>query len=459
MATGQWFLTYTDAKSGIPISEERTYKNGLLLEVRTTKEEKTKTTVIQENKDALKLLHDKQASLIALSPNNYYFDGFESVGSRIINGGLQEYASCGWMLNGFDYYGDRMAPHFKRIIYPLQTNEIEELDSLCTQVDLMKKKMFDYRNNSSLVINRTRNSEFDLAIAYIHESCKLLNLIDSMIDYIEQPNFVYYNRYSSSFSAVQNKLFAVKYIAASHYEKRDSLPIYWYPDEASPIVSPLLKITHQLSVKLHDHLSIINREIETMHREGELLSIEHDLYNQYNKLDSITKVSSGVLRKVYGYWVGEYVKNRIQEYAKTTDYDLAKSLALDTRNKMDSLQSWVNKVQFMDSINSRIDAQYYYLAYNPYTGKNDLEMRLKKRFYHAITAVLMPELQKQFMMSRDWQTWLDLLALNYEVYHDVMDFVTKDDKNARKIEKKIRKTDNPDRMIRLLRNYYQGVVE
>jgi hypothetical protein len=458
MATGSWLLNYQDVKNGLPIIEERSYKNGLLIELKTTKDDKVKTVVMLENKEALKQLQDKQAKLIALSSNNYFFDGYSSLGSRIIENGMKEFAVCGWELNSFDYYGARIAPHFKRIIYPLQTHEVNELEALCNQVDALKNSLSEYRNNPSLVINRSRNQTFDLAVSYVHAACEQLNLMDSLIDVIEQPDFVYYNRYTSNYSGLKERLLKLQRVKANHSAIQDTLPTTWLQHPDSPMIKPLLELTDQLKLKIREHLLIISREIEAMHREGELLSLEKDLYRQYNQLDSVLTVSSGTLREVYSYWVGSYAKQQIQAYAQLSEYDQAKKMALDTRLKMDSLQSWVDKVRFIDSISPRINSQYYHLAYNPYTGKNDLEVRLKKRYYTTVTTVLLPELRQRLIEANDWESWVELLDLNYEVYRDIMDFVTKDDKSARKIEKRMRKMDNPDRMIKLMRSYYEETV-
>jgi hypothetical protein len=459
MANGQWSLNYIDKKSGTPISEERSYRNGLLLEIKTTKDDKVKTIVMQENKQALKVLHEANNQPTALSPNNYSFDGYASPGSSIIEYGMKELAACGWQLNGFDYYGDRVSPHFKRIIFPLQPMEMNELELLCSQVDELKNRIGEYRKNTSLIINRSRNAAFDLAVAYVDAASNQLQFLDSLIDVVELPDFVYHNRYTADFGAIKVKLKKIQMVNANHYESSDTLPTAWLSREESPLLRPLVEITHQLNIKINTYLLIIENEMETMHREGELLSLEKDLYHQFNQLDSIFLASSGTLKEVYAYWVGEFSKQRIKAYAQISDYEQAKKMALDTRMKMDSLQSWVDKVRFIDSISTHINTQYSHMAYNPYTGKNDLEVRLKKRFYTVVTTVLIPDLRDRLIQTKDWDTWVELLNLNLEVYREIMDFVNKDDQQARKTEKKIRKMDNPDRIIKLLRNYYEGAVE
>jgi hypothetical protein len=99
--------------------------------------------------------------------------------------------------------------------------------------------------------------------------------------------------------------------------------------------------------------------------------------------------------------------------------------------------------------------QYRYLAYNPYTGINDIEVRLKRRFLITVQTVLWPWLKTELTESADWYAFTENWQQQFRTFNFLMNFAYREDKQADRLQKRIRKEKKPERIWRWLQPFVE----
>lgn len=451
-ADGVWVFEYT-LDNAIKVIEERTYKSGIILEISTTKEDKTTRTVFKENKSKLKLINEKLNLDIKISDAPIYVDEATSSGTEIFEFYRQKYLSSGWNLEQLNYDFKFVSPIFRKFEFPLTEKEKNEIEFLESAIGKCYVKIEEVLSNKSLTLNRGRNIELDEAVGYFEALNIRVAIIETLVKEVSSETFKFRDR---KLLEIDRQLFANNSeIEGAFYTVNSKMPL---PENNDSIdyIEEIVMLYNASGKMIEKHLSVIENNIEAINREKELLGIEESLYNKYITLNDLYNDDVEILKEIRKKLITGIINENIKEYAQTSDYEKAKAKAEVINEKMDSLIIWVHTLEKLDTMQKAIKKQYTNFAYNPYTGKNDIEMVLKKRFYTQINVFLIPYLIENLHNANDWETFNSEFHLSNEVYIDLMTFVFKDDKKAKKIEKKIRQTEQPDKMIKILRSYYEN---
>ncbi len=457
-ATGIWIYQYRKDPSEEIIKEERTYEQGLLLEIKTT----TKDGIEHKNFELVKiqlaaLKSAEENPGFRIGAHSFDNDGTPSTANEFKNHYFNNLFYSGFQLSSFPFSFERKGPFFKKIEYPIsetETHLIAQTDSLIQLLSKEIEKRLSYRN---LLINRGWSSELDLAIAFAKASLEKFQLIDSLQQRTQLPLFNYKNRFEQGVLHWVDLLNENKEAKGAFF---DSLSINLPLADRDTASFEIFKIMHQLVLniadELHTQLPIIDKSYNALHKEDELQQLEDVMSEKLALLDNIYQPLTGLGADIRQRWIAEYFRNQLQIYTQTADYETAKSLGNLLLEKMEIMIANASDWQLFDKVLWQWKEQYTQFAYNPYNGKYDIEIRLKKRFYNKAVATLHPWVIEKFYAADEWNSLVSHWNLSKELHQDMLDFAKQDDKSSARFEKRFRKEKSPERMAKMLHNFMRN---
>ncbi len=457
-ATGKWIFQFTDSITKEPVREERFYEQGLLTEVKTI----TKDTVVAVSFDMLKgqlqaIKNNTSGLNFRIGDEVFYDDGASSTGIKMLNNYVSDFLLAGFQLQVFPYGFKRNGVQFRKIEYPISAEEkrfISQTDSLIHFYSEEADKRLHYRN---ILINRGWSKELDVAIAYAQLARLKYDELDSLLKRVELPLFTYKNHHEQGvmhwIDLLNNNSIA---FTAYHDSLTVPLPVI-QPDEKNfELFKTLYEFSLAVALPLQNHLKIIDKSYTALQKEDELQLLEDVMTAELNALDSIYKPLTGMGAAIRQRWIEEYFKNELQLYTQTTNYEAAKLLANRLVEKMNELINRAEEWVQIDSMPSLLKEQYTHFAYNPYNGKHDIEIRIKKRFYNKVITVVYPWLKDKFISINDWETLLAHWNTSIDFRQDLIDFADIDNKSSKRTDSRFRKEKNNEKAIRILNNYLRN---
>lgn len=458
IAKGIWSYEYIN-KNGTRVKEIHTHKQGLLLEVQTLMGTTKSTRTFERNVDFLKnkALYDSTAE-IRIGDARFEIDEYGEMSAQLLLQQFNTYYLKGWGLDVFPFEFLRDVPAFKQLEYPIQEFERKEIISCRELTDIQFSKVRAYLTGN-ILIHRSRSAELDVTISYLQATEQRLLMIDSLLNRTEDPFFTYKNRYE------QGVLHWIKSINMDNTVRGE---IYDSLELKLPIIEPsggelaIFKEIHSL-LEAHQEIldqrySIVDEVAMLLKREGELKEMEDLMVRRFEELQVRFSEPTGIAAEIYTKWVKGKAQQKLQEYARTDDYNDALDLGNKFLTLEDSLNSWLQRVNEFDSMLVVLHAQYTYLAYNPYTGENDIEVKVKKRLYSNITTNLWPYMLNQMKEETDWMTWGELYNRQFKVYNYLLKFATREDKQAKRLNKRFRKEKKPERLLKAILNHIDDEV-
>ncbi len=457
-ATGKWTCSYLDGHTRKPVTEERTYQQGLLTEIIITKNGKKETTSLDLTKAQLAALSEA-TEMLHFRIGDYAFDedGYPGISQTALQHYLHNYFFKGFQLEVFPYAFSRHGPVFRKIEYPLSQEEkvaVHRADSLMRHMKREIEQRLQYRN---IIINRGWSGELDLALAFSKTAITKFELADSLLQRTQHPLFAYKNRYEIGNQQWFDLINEQKIVQGAVYDTHFvDLPIPERDAISHDIFKTIYDWILNFNTTLPQHLEIIDDAYDALQKVGELQTLEDRITQKMELLDSIYQPLSGLGEYIREQWVENYFKDQLQTYSQTTQYEDAKNLGWDIIEKMRLLIQRVDEWQVYDAMLKAWDEQYTHFAYNPYNGKHDIQIRIKKRFYNKAGVDLHPWLIRQFYEIESWTDFIAHWNLSNQLHHDMLAFALMENRSAKRFEKRFRKEDNPERLAKMLHQYIKN---
>ncbi len=453
VATGTWIYTYKSL-NGVSVKEERVYKKGLLIDVSITEGTVMSITKRFENNarfadsagDA-QFYQRQQVGTERFQQDEYY-----SVASNVFYDGIQNAFLKGWKLDAFPYQFKLEIPAFKKLEFPLFENEKKDIADAHQLIDRQRASIEEHLSGN-IYIHRSRSGTLDTAISYLQLKLTRLNYIDSLLRRTELPHFTYKNRHEQGVHHWISGLNDIRFSKGEVYDSLSvELPKVDYPTDTSHVFSTIKKLLQSSERVLPEYFQIVENAQTSLKREGELNALEDRMLERYMALQTDYAELKGIGEEINTKWLKSDVQHLIQTYAQTDDYDSALQIASDIMSRLDSIQSWKSKLDIFDKMPEVLRAQYTNMAYNPYTGNNDIEITVKKRFIQNVLTQMWPYMRNELSAQNDWNQWVELWNRQFDVYHYLLAFASKEDKHAIRLNKRVRKEDKPEKMLRLILN-------
>lgn len=449
-ATGSWIYQYKTA-GGLVVKEERVYKKGLLTEVRLTE---------GTNKSVVKLEHNlrfvEQAGEAALfegkriGEEHFEMDEYAGRAAEGLRDDLKRYFLGGWHLPVFPYEVARELPAFKKLEYPLSPEEKDDIRAARALIRTQRDSI-DRQLSGNVYIHRSRSGELDTTIAFLQLNRERLHYIDSLLDRTDLPRFTYKNRYEQGVQHWISGLNALRTARGEVYDSLSvSLPLLSVAPDSLTIFGRLKQVLRQNETILPPYYHTVAKARLLLKREGELKTLEDLMLERFREVQVMYAEKAGVGGQIASKWVKGEVPHLLQEYARTDAYEEALHIGQQVMQRLDSLEAWQGRTEVFDKMAEVLKSQYTYMAYNPYTGAKDIAITIKKRFLQNVLTQLWPYTLAELEREKDWEHWASLWNQQFRVYHYLLNFASKDDAAARRLDRRVRKEKKPERMLRLI---------
>ena len=454
IAAGTWRFSYTDSLSGHRISEERHYVEGVLTEITLT-DNHTNEVFYRRNPVPVNERGEIDTSSysdhpVEIGARHFASDGIGSKGSELLHN-FEAYLICdGLQADYFHYIPKRKGAHYKKLNFPFTGEELKSADYLRRSADSLKTECDTRLDYPNILLKRGKTKELDLALSYAQGALQKILTADSLLNAAQHDLFTYHNRHSAASGEMFNHLLnhpdtLYGEVYNSEYAE---LPQGDYLN--NNVFAELERVFNQMKSELPAHLRIIDQSYDELKKEGELAELETEISRKTEIVDSLYANASGT-KKVVKETKVKYVKsNLMSKYSKIEDYSEAKEKAAVISNKLDYLINHHGEWVLQDSIKYKLEERYTTYEYNPYTGNHDIEVKKKKRFMRSVNEHLLPYLKNTFRQTDDFQEWKVHWESTKNVYNRLLEFADENDRQSKRTERKIRRSDDPERMIRLL---------
>ena len=446
IATGEWIYNYKFNNN--TITEKHNYINGLLQNVIIFAND---TQQINYTSNQHFFSHTDTQNIVTKIGALSFFES-EHLGNanNFWTELTQNYYQNGWQLGVVPHDFHLPIAAFKRLEYPLTTEELAQIENIQIVSSSIQNKINEYIKGEML-IQRSRSSAMDLSISFLEQTSKRMHLIDSLILRTKLPSFTYKNRFQQG---VLHYIDAINSMAEIKAQVYDTLSVFL------PTISPNtqnfklfkeLEMLVEISEKsLEEHFAIIATETVNIQHENDRKELENELLLKLKNLQEKFDNQYGVGAQIEEKWISGHLQSEIKRYAQKDDYETAMNLGNKILQRIDTITLLHNRVAVFDSMPQRIFDEYNRMVFNPFTGKNDLPLTVKKRFLTTILDNLWPWLEQNIQNETDWESWKQLWEQQFSLYNFVMTFANREDKQAQKLNKKARKETNPEKLLKML---------
>ncbi|MBX3163823.1 MAG: hypothetical protein KF900_05035 [Bacteroidetes bacterium] len=459
-AQGTW--VFENTTENFRQIERRTYENGILIELVSLNIQGSDTIKHQqkfeETTAKLNVLKSGgTAQNFEIGERTFTSDGYETEAKKKFLDYFEDNFLQGWDLPVFKANIVRQAPLFRKINYPISPSESQALTNLKALNDSLRAKTALRETYKNIRLNRGRSPELDVAIEFLDVVKRRVAITDSVIESTQQPLFTYINRFRendlnlapllNSDSAVKSSFYKEAFVFFPHYKFRA---------DNGGIFASLYNYLQELDSLGQVHFLEIDHSYQRLQKEGELLALENLMAERLTVLDSVYEKAEGLAETVHQNWASDYIRKQFQSYSNQDDFSKAKELAKSILGKMDTLLLWQKDWKKMDSFPIYLLDHYTVFEYNPYNGKHDIEIRIKRRFYNKVSSLVLPWATDDFISEKHWETFVIKKQQLEQAHSCLLLFAKQSDKPAKRFEKRVRKEKSPDKVFKLLVGHCAG---
>ena len=446
-AEGTWIFEFYNDSLEI-IKEIHEYKQGVLLEV-LIQEADSQTIIWDKNKWFFEV--DTNLKINAKVGDSLFLNTqIEGVSNNKYDLLLKEKFLSGWNIPEFSFENPFTLPIFRRIEFPVSESEKEWISKTKSLLDSTYKKI-DENLQGELYIQKSRSANLDLSISYLQKAKERIELVDSLLNRVENPYFTYKNRFKKGNLKYLENVNESAEVTPEVYDTSTLwLPLISLDVDSFELFKMLYEVTNETAKSVEPYFELIENEIISLDKMSERKELEEILSTKLDTLKKIFKNEQGLGLIILNKWIEGDLQGKIKNYAQIDEHNQAMQQGNAILQRMDTIFDWHEKVELFDSMPQKIEAEYTRFVYNPYTGNNDLEMIVKRRFLNAITSTLWPWLEENIYETDDWTNFNQLWEQQFKVFDFVMVFASREDNAAQRLNKRVRKESSPEKILRLI---------
>jgi hypothetical protein len=143
-------------------------------------------------------------------------------------------------------------------------------------------------------------------------------------------------------------------------------------------------------------------------------------------------------------------KNSIQKYSNEANLVEKQQIGSKIIESLETMVAIYPHLSELRDKHQKLDESFSRLAYNPWTGEYDIHERKKRRIYQRGVEELWPYLIAQLKNENTVEGLANRVNELVSLYSRLMELLLKEDTETRKLEQKLRKESNPEKIKRLL---------
>lgn len=445
IAIGTWVYKYKN-NEGLPVTEERSYNDGLLTSINITTGKNKYTINLEHN--AAYLTANTAQDKNRIGSLQFATEEYDTDGSDAFFRDFSEYFLTGWQLQPFTHAFHRKGPGFQRLEFPLTEEEKADIGFAKTLITQQKKEIENHLADN-IHIYRFRSAHLDTTVGYLQLKLERLHLLDSLLSRTDQPEFSYKNRAEQGMQNWMEEL-NQKHIVYGEVFDNVKVDVGLLPTSTINIFKQIRDYLTSNQNSLPGYFSTVENAGIALHREGELKTLEDEMINRFDKLQATYADKKGIGQIIYERFIKGEVTVLLQDFAGTEDYTSAINKSTSITARLDSLELWENQLETFDKMQETIRAEYTTMVYNPYSGANDIEIVRKRKFIQNVLTQLWPYMQQEIGATTDWSVFADRWNQQFAMYDYLLAFAQRDDAQAKKVDRRVRRDKKPEKMLQHL---------
>jgi len=356
-----------------------------------------------------------------------------------------------------------------KFIYPEKENLI--LDVLKTKVENSINIYDSLLNNNKFVLNKQKTDSLSFSYAYLEQTNKKLNILDTIILKLTDGSFDYFNR-KNYFKQGVPELYAkdtIKYI----YESKPRFKLIDLKlsiDSPESLVENLSKYYFNIDSISTIILNYTFQQIKYISEEKELENIDDKIVSKSNSVDSLYRFKSNfenvkqkdlnfksngrseaemIIPEIYVLYGMQKREELIERYSKEPEFQKKEIIGNQIIKMLEVLVEIYPDLQKISSMKTTIDSAYTRYSPNPFMDRL-AESRIRPHIYSKGMERLLPYLLEELKKS---ETPEDLKRKSNDILRfrtNMIAFAKSDDEEIDKLNTRMRKENVPERIKRLL---------
>jgi hypothetical protein len=467
---GIWKLNYS--VDNVNFEEIREYQNGFLLQITKANKTTGKSSIVEYNsvKEKLnKLKLNSNDTTITYKIGDLGFDvlfddGYRTDsekrqvqldGNNVISFAMKQF--CSESNETFEIKGvNSILPGTtRRFKYFFSAEELAALSNLTSQINDIRPELDSLLTDKVFIINHQKNDSLARAYAYLENADKKIKIIEEKIELINSEMFQYRSRENYFRDGVKGlpqsdtirydfgekkKYFVVNY--QTSFNQGDKV-ILNLNDFTAELINEIEKIKVEVTPELQKlRLEKHNREMED--NILVLMDSVHALYSQTGVFED------ALPNYIYSTIFTNKFKNSIQKYSNEANLVEKQQIGSKIIESLETMIAIYPHLSELRDKHQKLDESFSRLAYNPWTGEYDIHERKKRRIYQRGVEELWPYLIAQLKNENTVEGLANRVNELVSLYSRLMELLLKEDTETRKLEQKLRKESNPEKIKRLL---------
>lgn len=476
---GQWQLNYL--KNSLPVEEIRLYNQGFLLELSLNQNgRQIKRTNFYDVK--------RQLASIEAGASNGFSMGEEVFGIAFENGYpetdermLVQESGNSILETVLDQYLQRGRLHRRlagsqravvggtrrfKFVYPAYEKEV--LDSLLQLSQRLESRFDSLLSDKRFIINLQNYDSLSFFYSYVEQAQGRIKKIRSVANGIEGGRFDYESR-NNYYNEGMAEITRYDTVTYSYQGRTKQVRIDYglAIDKPDSLVAKLYKSLQNIEKRSDEFANYIYQLFTSIRQEQRIEEIDAQIISY---LDSVNIRFTGNARvepnitdeelvqkhqmndlrmRFYRQMVLNQARSLVNDYAKTTESDKK----IEKGNELIALYQKIHVVypllDHIDRMDAVLDSAYTRYSSNPFMDRQ-AESRIKTNIYAKGAGILFPVLVNQMIASKTAAELDKNVTEVYHLYHRLMEFSTREDEEANRINVRIRRENVPERIKRTL---------
>lgn len=473
---GKSVLTYY--QDTLLIEETRMYEDGFLLSLHKkivgTSDSNLLSVYYEKVLEKLDSIKNKSTLIEkGIMPFPTLFDdGFSNnsieieaqlIGNEILNAMRTLLFESDIKLAEFQFFETKKMLSSKRFIFPFTAKEQALIEALeLVELDSAKAKLKTYQNNKRLEINRFKSSELAFSMTLCEHLSEKIDVLRETIELLKSDSIVYKDRNVLFRDGIQE----LQQFDTLVFEQGGNKQIKVVDFEVgieSPVLLPekLKRYTENVLKESEVLFRYFDSEIIKLNKLTQLNELEERILEQKQSIDSLylgqneddtiqVSESNPYALKIHTNIVTGYFNKQMEIYSNENEFAVKKEMGESLLQLFDTLEAWFPRIEKMYSQEKRWDEVFTKYAYNPFTDANDIKERIKRRIYQRGANELWAFCTNEIVLCNNAQCIDNKLDEVELLSKKLLELASKSDRETRKIERKLRKESDPEKIKRIL---------
>lgn len=418
---------------------------------------KNKSTLIEKGIMPFPILFDDGFSKNSIELESQF------VGNEILNAMRTLLFESEIKLSEFQFFENKKMFSSKRFVFPFTTKELAIIDAFeLNELDSADAELKRYQSNKRLEINRFKSSELAFSMTLCEHLCEKISVLRETIELLKSDSIVYKNRNVLFRDGIQ-ELQQFDTLVFEQGGNRQIKVVDFEVEIDSPVLLPekLKKYTQNVLKQSKNLFHFFDAEIIKLNKLTQLNELEErileqkefidKLYLEQNEEDSIqVSESNPYALQIHTNIATAYFNKQMEIYSNENEFAVKKAMGESLLQLFDTLEAWFPRIEKMYLQEKRWDEVFTKYAYNPFTDANDIKERIKRRIYQRGAIELWSFCTNELLLCNNALCIDNKLNEIELLSKKLLELASKSDRDTRKIERKLRKESDPEKIKRIL---------